>query len=121
MPGITLIDLHQPAAGLMSNYLATLPDYKKKLYRDELDAARDAGVDALVAVFHPDHRELCAHEAEYPFKIMNVLEIVGASMGLRRDDHYKRLKLLQEPMHRRRLRRPRDAPRPRSGHQPQGD
>src|SRR4030095_4988889 len=96
VPGIELVDLHQPAAGLMSNYLATLPDYKKKLIRDELDAARDAGVDALVAVFHPDHRELCAHEAEYPFRIMNVLEIVGASMGLRREDHYKRLKLMQD-------------------------
>jgi Fe-S oxidoreductase len=96
VPGIALVDLHQPAAGLMSNYLAALPDFKRKLYRAELDAARDAGVDALVAVYHPDHRELCAHEAEYPFKILNVLEIVGASMGLHRDDHYKRLKLMQD-------------------------
>ncbi len=96
VPGIERVELHQPAAGLMSNYLATLPDFKKKLIRDELEAARAARVDALVAVFHPDHRELCAHEAEYPFRIMNVLEIVGASMGLRRDDHYKRLKLLQD-------------------------
>jgi Fe-S oxidoreductase len=96
VPGIELVDLHQPAAGLMSNYLATLPEFKKKLIRDELDAAREACVDALVAVFHPDHRELCAHEADYPFRIMNVLEIVGASMGLRREDHYKRLKLMQD-------------------------
>jgi hypothetical protein len=96
VPGIELVDLHQPAAGLMSNYLATLPEFKKKLIRDELDAAREACVDALVAVFHPDHRELCAHEADYPFRIMNVLEIVGASMGLRLEDHYKRLKLMQD-------------------------
>jgi Fe-S oxidoreductase len=96
VPGIELIDLHQPAAGLMSNYLATLPDFKQKLYRAELDAARDAQVDALVAVYHPDHRELCAHEAEYPFQILNVLEIVAASMGLQRDDRYKRLKLMQD-------------------------
>jgi heterodisulfide reductase subunit D len=96
VPGIELVDLHQPAAGLMSNYLATLPDFKRKLIRDELEAARTAGLDALVAVYHPDHRELCAHEAEYPFRILNVLEIVGASMGLRRDDHYKRLKLMRD-------------------------
>ena len=96
VPGIELVELHQPAAGLMSNYLAVLPDFKRKLYRAELDAARDAGVDALVAVFHPDHRELCAHEAEYPFRILNVLEVVGASMGLRRDDRYKQLKLMQD-------------------------
>jgi Fe-S oxidoreductase len=96
VPGIELVDLGQPAVGLMSNYLAALPGYKRTLYRAELDAARDAGVDALVAVYHPDHRELCAHEAEYPFRILNVLEIVGASMGLHRDDHYKRLKLMQD-------------------------
>jgi heterodisulfide reductase subunit D len=96
VPGIELIDLRQPAAGLMSNYLASLPDYKRTLYRNELEAASAAGVDALVAVYHPDHRELCAHEKEYPFHILNVLDIVGASMGLQRHDEYKRLKLMQD-------------------------
>jgi heterodisulfide reductase subunit D len=95
IPGIDLVDLQQPAAGLMSNYLAALPDYKRELYRNELEAASKAGIDGLVAVYHPDHRELCAHEKEYPFRILNVLDIVGASMGLQRSDEYKRLKLLQ--------------------------
>ena len=44
-------------------------------------SAEAAGVDALVAVYHSDHRELCAHERDWPFRIMNFLEIVGASMG----------------------------------------
>src|SRR3954462_14782562 len=95
VPGIELVELHQPAAGLMSNYVAPL-DFKQKLIRDELEAARAAQVDALVAVYHPDHRELCAHEADYPFRILNVLEIVGASMGLRREDRYKELKVKQD-------------------------
>jgi heterodisulfide reductase subunit D len=95
VPGIELVELHQPAAGLMSNYVGPL-DFKQKLIRDELEAARAAQVDALVAVYHPDHRELCAHEAEYPFRILNVLEIVGASMGLRREDRYKELKVKQD-------------------------
>lgn len=80
----------------MSNALATLPAYKQALQRAELEAARDARVDALVAVYHPDHRELCAHERDWPFQIVNILDLVGASMGLRRDDHYKRLKKLQD-------------------------
>jgi len=96
VPGIEIVELDVPAAGLMSNYLATVPDYKKKLIRAELDAAQAASVDALVAVYHPDHRELCAHEAEYPFRILNVLEIVGLSMGLAREDRYKELKLMQD-------------------------
>jgi heterodisulfide reductase subunit D len=96
VPGIELVDLAQPAIGLMSNALRTLPEYKKKLQLEELEAARDAGVDALVAVYHVDHRELCAHERDWPFKVLNVLEVVGASMGLAYPDHYKRLKLLQD-------------------------
>jgi len=96
VPGIELVDLGQPAIGLMSNALRTLPDYKKKLQLAEIEAAREAGVDALVAVYHVDHRELCAHERDWPFRILNVLEVVGASMGIAYPDHYKRLKLLQD-------------------------
>jgi heterodisulfide reductase subunit D len=94
--GIVLVDLGQPAVGLMSNYFRALPEYRKKLQRDELDAAERAGVDALVAVYHADHRELCAHERDYPFRIMNVLEIVGASMGIAHPDEFKRLKLMHD-------------------------
>jgi Fe-S oxidoreductase len=95
VPGVELVDLAQPAVGLMSNYFRALPAYRRELQRNELDAAARAGVDALLAVYHADHRELCAHERDYPFRIMNVLEVVGESMGLRRDDHFKRLKLMQ--------------------------
>jgi Fe-S oxidoreductase len=96
VPGIELVDLGQPAVGLMSNALGALPAYKRQLQLAELEAARDAGVDALVAVYHADHRELCAHERDWPFRIVNILEIVGASMGLRRDDRYKQLKIMQD-------------------------
>jgi Fe-S oxidoreductase len=96
VPGIELVDLQQPAVGLMSNALRALPDYKRKLQLDELNAARDAEVDALVAVYHPDHRELCAHERDFPFRILNLLELVGESMGLSQEDRFKRLKKLQD-------------------------
>jgi hypothetical protein len=96
VPGVVLVDLGQPAIGLMSNYLATVPDYRRRLQRAELEAARAACVDALLTVYHPDHRELCAHEREWPFQILNLLEVVGAGMGLRREDRYKRLKLRQD-------------------------
>jgi hypothetical protein len=96
VPGIELVDLHQPAVGMMSNYFRALPAYRRELQGNELAAAEAAGVDALVAVYHADHRELCAHERDYPFRIMNLLEIVGASMGLHHDDHFKRLKMLQD-------------------------
>jgi Fe-S oxidoreductase len=96
VPGVTLVDLGQPAVGLQSVNLAVLPAYRRELQLKELEAARDAGVDALVAVYHSDHRELCAHERDWPFRIVNILEIVGASMGLSRHDRFKELKLKQD-------------------------
>ena len=53
VPGVTLVDLDQPAVGLQSVNLAVLPDYRRKLELSELEAARDAGVEALVAVIIP--------------------------------------------------------------------
>jgi len=96
VPGIEIVTLDVPAVGLQSVTVAALPAYKKELQLKELEAARAAGVDALVAVYHSDHRELCAHERDWPFRIVNILEIVGASMGLAREDHYKTLKLKQD-------------------------
>jgi Fe-S oxidoreductase len=96
VPGIEIVQLDVPAVGLQSVNLATLPKFKAELQLKELEASRKAGVDALVAVYHSDHRELCAHERDWPFKIVNVLEIVGESMGFSQDDHYKALKIKQD-------------------------
>jgi heterodisulfide reductase subunit D len=96
VPGIEIVDLHQPAVGLQSNNLRVLPAYRRELQQAELLAAEAAGVDALVAVYHSDHREMCAHERDWPFRIMNMYEIVGASMGLHHDDDFKRLKIMQD-------------------------
>jgi heterodisulfide reductase subunit D len=96
VPGIELVDLKQPAVGMMANYFRALPAYRSELQSNELAAAERAGVDALVAVYHADHRELCAHERDYPFRVMNLLEIVGESMGLHHDDRFKRLKMMQD-------------------------
>jgi heterodisulfide reductase subunit D len=96
IPGIELVELQQPAVGLQSNNLRVLPAFKRELQRNELQAAADAGIDALVVVYHSDHRELCAHERDWPFRIVNLLEVVGASMGLHRHDRYKELKLMQD-------------------------
>jgi heterodisulfide reductase subunit D len=96
VPGIEIVDLHRPSVGLQSNNLKVLPAYRRALDEAELKAAESAGVDALVAIYHSDHRALCAHERDWPFRILNIYEIVGASMGLHRDDHFKRLKIMQD-------------------------
>ena len=96
VPGVEIVDLAQPAIGLQSVMVGALPKYKRELQQRELDAAAAAGIDALVTVYHSDHRELCAHERDWPFRVLNILEIVGASMGIHEEDIYKRLKLMQD-------------------------
>jgi heterodisulfide reductase subunit D len=96
IPGVELVDLKQPAVGLQSASLGVLPAFKRELQLNELQAARDAGVDALVTVYHSEHRELCAHERDWPFRIVNILEVVGESMGLHREDRHKQLKIMQD-------------------------
>jgi heterodisulfide reductase subunit D len=96
VPGIEIVDLHQPSVGLQSNNMKVLPNYRRELDLAELKAAKAAGIDALVAIYHSDHRALCAHERDWPFQILNMYEIVGASMGLHQDDRYKRMKIMQD-------------------------
>ena len=96
VPGIEIVELDVPAIRLQSATCATLPPYKREVQLKELEAAAAASVDALVTVYHSDHRELCAHEGDWPFRIVNVLEIVGDTMGFRQDDRYKHLKVMQD-------------------------
>jgi heterodisulfide reductase subunit D len=96
IPGIELVDLDQPRVGYMCNSLAPVPDYKRELHARELAAAEAAGVDSLVGIYHACHRELCAHEKSYPFKIVNFLELVGETLGIQRDDLFKQWKMMQD-------------------------
>jgi heterodisulfide reductase subunit D len=96
VPGIEIVDLKQPSLGLQSFSMASLPDYKRELQRAELDAAEQASIDALVTIYHSDHRELCAHERDSSFRIVNILEVLGESMGLHCHDRHKELKMMQD-------------------------
>ncbi len=96
IPGLELVDLAQPRVGYMCNSLAPVPDYKRSLHARELAAAEAAGVDCLVGIYHACHRELCAHEATLPFRIVNFLELVGEAMGVERPDLFKQWKLMQD-------------------------
>ena len=96
IPGLTVVDLDQPRVGYMCNSLAPVPAYKRELHARELAAAEAAGVDALVGIYHACHRELCAHEAMRPFRIVNFLELVGEAMGVERPDLFKQWKMMQD-------------------------
>jgi heterodisulfide reductase subunit D len=96
IPGLDFVDLAQPEIGYMCNKLAPLPQFKADYHRAQLQAAADAGVTTLAGIYHACHRELCSHERDWPFDVVNFLELVGESMGLERPDLFKRLKIMQD-------------------------
>jgi heterodisulfide reductase subunit D len=96
IPGLDFVDLQQSRLGYHCNMLAPLPVFKREAHRLQLEAAEQAGVTTLAGVYHACHRELCSHERDWPFEVVNFLELLGESMGLTRPDLFKRLKLMQD-------------------------
>ena len=96
IPGLQYVELAQPQVGYMCNTLQPLPAFKRDVHRGILEAAAAAKVDALACVYHACHRELCSHETDWPFEVVNFLELIGESMGIRREDSFKRLKKMQD-------------------------
>ncbi|MBI3515120.1 MAG: (Fe-S)-binding protein, partial [Proteobacteria bacterium] len=96
IPGLDFVDLEQLPVGYMCNTLRPVPAFKRDLHQHLLEAASAAGVDTLAGVYHACHRELCAHERDWPFEVVNFMELIGAAMGLHRPDLFKRLKMLQD-------------------------
>ncbi|MGI9414809.1 MAG: (Fe-S)-binding protein [Hyphomicrobiales bacterium] len=95
IPGVEYVPLPDvQRVAITSNYLTLLPDFKEKLLREELDACVEAGVDTLATIFHPCHRETCHLGEDRPFEIVNLMELVGESMGIHVPDLFKKLKIM---------------------------
>ena len=96
IPGLDFVDLRQPPLGYQCNTLSAVPEFKRDSHRQQLEAAEAAGVTTLAGIYHACHRELCSHERDWPFEVVNFLELLGESMGLCRPDLFKRLKMMQD-------------------------
>lgn len=92
--GLEFVDLPQPDLGLMCATMSK--DLKHATHGDLLANAERAGVDTLAGIYHACHRDLCAHEAGWPFEVVNFMDLVGASMGIEHADVFKRLKMLAD-------------------------
>lgn len=95
IPGLEYVELAQTRVGYMCNTLQPLPAFKREVHRTLLEAAAAAKVDVLAGVYHACHRELCSHENDWPFEVVNFLELIGESLGISREDQFKRLKKMQ--------------------------
>ncbi len=80
----------------MCNSLAGLPEYRRELHDLQLNAAEAEGVDTLAGIYHACHRDLCSHERDWPFEVVNFMELIGEAIGVKQPDIFKRLKKLQD-------------------------
>jgi heterodisulfide reductase subunit D len=101
IPGIEIIDLEIEASSgrhCSPKWIADvgLPHWQATIMR-QLEAAKRARVDAVVNVYHSCQREVCGHEANFPFVIVNYLTLLGEAMGIEHADLYKAWKLKADP------------------------
>ncbi len=96
IPGLEFIDLEQPQMGAMcSDFLGTV-EIKKEAHQSLLNAARDVGVTTLAGIYHACHGQLCGHQSDWPFEVVNFMELIGASMGIGHKDSFKHIKLARD-------------------------
>ncbi len=95
IPGLEIVELDLPRAGYQMTSL-TNTNYAKKHMARLLRADEAARITTLASIFHGDHRESVAHQPNWPFEIVNYMELIGESMGLDRADVFKKLRLMQD-------------------------
>ncbi len=95
IPGLELIDLGLPRAGYQLSTL-TNTAYAQQHLADLLRAGQAAKITTFAGVYHADHRELITHEANWPFEVVNYMDLIGQSLGFDRPDVFKKLKLMHD-------------------------
>ena len=97
IPGVELVTIPQlHDHGHQCAGFRNVPVAKQNVHRTVLDQAAAAGVDVLVDIYHSCHRELAAAESDYPFAVQNFISVLGASMGITRQDIYKRMMIYRD-------------------------
>lgn len=95
IPGVTLVDVPQLSSyGYMCSRLLAVPQAKRDAHSRILEAAKLAGVDAVVTPYHTCQRELCIAERDYPFEVKNFITLVGEALNIEYEDKYKKFRLL---------------------------
>lgn len=96
IPGLEVVDLDVPVVSTQASHLSILPDFKADLRRREFEAGAAAGITTFASIFHGCHRELVQFQPQVSFELLNFMELIGESMGLRIPDLYKKLALMKD-------------------------
>jgi Fe-S oxidoreductase len=89
VPGLELALPEYAAPGHMCSALAPVPKALADATRATCEAARAAGADTVVTVFHSCQRLLCGLESTEPFRVVNYVSVLAEAMGIVLPDEYK--------------------------------
>ncbi len=96
IPGLHLVDLAQPELGAMCSDFLGSGEVRERADESLLAAAREAEVTTLAGIYHSCHGRLCHHQADWPFEVVNFMELIGQSMGIFHRDTFKHIKLARD-------------------------
>jgi heterodisulfide reductase subunit D len=95
IPGLEIIELDVEHVGMMRNMIPQAS--VKKITREAaFEAATTAGVDVLATVYHACHREMVSYSDTVSFEIVNAIELIADSMGVKHTDSYKQFQMVTD-------------------------
>jgi Fe-S oxidoreductase len=89
IPGVQVAEATYTAPGYMCASFAAIPKALDDIHNNTARAAKSAGADAVVTVFHQCYRELVGLDAAGAVPVYNYIHLIARSMGLPYEDEYK--------------------------------
>jgi hypothetical protein len=89
VPGVEVLDGGYVAPGYMCASFAAVPKALDDIHRNTVGAARAAGAEAVVTIFHQCYRELLGLDAAGATPVYNYIQLIARAMGLPYEDEYK--------------------------------
>ena len=93
LPGVTLKEMEHHGSDTMccgSGAVCWFPDSCFQIRDNRLMEAEQTGADQMVTVCHYCHQIFASRETSYNFDIVNYVSLVAESMGIHRQDKFKR-------------------------------
>jgi Fe-S oxidoreductase len=89
IPGVEVVDSDYVAPGYMCASFAAMPKALADIHTNTFRAAREAGTEAVVTIFHQCYREILGLDAAGAIPVYNYMHLIARSMGLAYEDEYK--------------------------------
>jgi Fe-S oxidoreductase len=89
IPGVEVVDAAYVAPGYMCASFASVPKALDDINANTVRAAKEAGAEAVVTIFHQCYRELLGLDAAGATPVYNYIQLFARSIGLAYADEYK--------------------------------